>query len=130
MKDICTECPDFPKIPEICVKMIRRVNDEEGGIKKLVMEVFQAMWFSPVRDKPTLDFNALMRKVPTFLSLSLFLRISPLQRKPFNNSSLHLNYSGHEHYRCGSRLQRYRIRLARAAFTTDVSTKRGQRRRR
>ncbi|XP_046458023.1 LOW QUALITY PROTEIN: nipped-B-like protein A [Daphnia pulex] len=63
MKDICTECPDFTKIPEICVKMIRRVNDEEGGIKKLVMEVFQAMWFSPVRDKPTLDFNALMRKV-------------------------------------------------------------------
>lgn len=63
MKDICTECPDFPKIPEICVKMIRRVNDEEGGIKKLVMEVFQAMWFSPVREKPTLDFNALMRKV-------------------------------------------------------------------
>ena len=65
MKDICTECPDFPKIPEICVKMIRRVNDEEGGIKKLVMEVFQAMWFSPVREKPQLDFTALMRKVST-----------------------------------------------------------------
>ena len=63
MKEICTECPDFPKIPEICVKMIRRVNDEEGGIKKLVMEVFQAMWFSPVREKPQLDFPALMRKV-------------------------------------------------------------------
>jgi len=63
MKDICTECPDFPKIPEICVKMIRRVNDEEGGIKKLVMEVFQAMWFNPVRDKPQLDTSALMRKV-------------------------------------------------------------------
>jgi len=63
MKDICTECPDFPKIPEICVKMIRRVNDEEGGIKKLVMEVFQAMWFCPVREKPQLDFTALMRKV-------------------------------------------------------------------
>lgn len=26
--------------------MIRRVNDEEG-IRKLVMEVFQNMWFSP-----------------------------------------------------------------------------------
>jgi hypothetical protein len=26
------ECPEFPKIPEICVKMIRRVNDEEGNI--------------------------------------------------------------------------------------------------
>lgn len=28
------------------MKMIRRVNDEEG-IRKLVMEVFQNMWFSP-----------------------------------------------------------------------------------
>lgn len=24
------EQPDFNKIPEMCVKMIRRVNDEEG----------------------------------------------------------------------------------------------------
>jgi hypothetical protein len=40
MKDICTE---FAKIPEIRVKMNRRVNDEEGGIKKLVVEVFQAI---------------------------------------------------------------------------------------
>ncbi|CAK1552044.1 unnamed protein product [Leptosia nina] len=46
LKDICIECPEFPKIPEICVKMIRRVNDEEG-IRKLVMEVFQNMWFTP-----------------------------------------------------------------------------------
>ena len=62
MKDICLECPDFPKIPEICVKMIRRVNDEEG-IKKLVQEVFQNMWFTPVRDRPNLDEAALVRKV-------------------------------------------------------------------
>ena len=45
MKDICLECPDFEKIPEICVKMIRRVNDEEG-IKKLVQEVFQVIHFN------------------------------------------------------------------------------------
>ncbi|CAG9759520.1 unnamed protein product [Ceutorhynchus assimilis] len=57
LKDICIECPDFPKIPEICVKMIRRINDEEG-IKKLVMEVFQNMWFTP-----TNNANALLRKV-------------------------------------------------------------------
>lgn len=62
LKDICMECPDFPKIPEICVKMIRRVNDEEG-IRKLVMEVFQNMWFTPVRERPTLDSEALLRKV-------------------------------------------------------------------
>ena len=29
-KDICIEQQDFNKIPEMCVKMIRRVNDEEG----------------------------------------------------------------------------------------------------
>ncbi|XP_025832337.1 nipped-B-like protein A [Agrilus planipennis] len=56
LKDICIECPDFPKIPEICVKMIRRVNDEEG-IRKLVMEVFQNMWFTPTKD------SSLLRKV-------------------------------------------------------------------
>lgn len=38
LRDICMECPEFDKIPEICVKMIRRVKDEEG-IRKLVMEV-------------------------------------------------------------------------------------------
>lgn len=42
--------------------MIRRVNDEEG-IKKLVMEVFQNMWFTPVKDRPQLDHRALLRKV-------------------------------------------------------------------
>merc|ERR1719365_327959 len=49
LKDICLEFPDYPKIPEICVLMIRRINDEEG-IRKLVMEVFQNMWFIPVRE--------------------------------------------------------------------------------
>ena len=29
-RDICMEQPEFDKIPEMCVKMIRRVNDEEG----------------------------------------------------------------------------------------------------
>jgi len=50
LKDICIEFPDYPKIPEICVKMIRRINDEEG-IRKLVMEVFQNMWFYPVSER-------------------------------------------------------------------------------
>jgi cohesin loading factor subunit SCC2 len=50
LKDICLEFPDYPKIPEICVKMIRRINDEEG-IRKLVMEVFQNMWFVPLTER-------------------------------------------------------------------------------
>jgi cohesin loading factor subunit SCC2 len=49
LRDICTEFPDHPKIPDICIKMLRRVNDEEN-IQKLVMEVFLAMWFTPCND--------------------------------------------------------------------------------
>lgn len=49
LKDICIEQHDFPKIPDICVRIIRRVNDEDG-IKKLVHEVFQTMWFTPIKD--------------------------------------------------------------------------------
>jgi cohesin loading factor subunit SCC2 len=50
LKDICLSYPGYDKIPEICVKMIRRINDEEG-IRKLVMEVFQNMWFIPIRER-------------------------------------------------------------------------------
>jgi len=50
LKEICLGFPDYPKIPEICVKMIRRINDEEG-IRKLVMEVFQNMWFVPLTER-------------------------------------------------------------------------------
>ncbi len=50
LKDICLEYPTYARIPEMCVKMIRRINDEEG-IRKLVMDVFQNMWFVPVRER-------------------------------------------------------------------------------
>ena len=30
LRDICINQPDFPKATEICVKIIRRINDEEG----------------------------------------------------------------------------------------------------
>ena len=43
----------------MCVKMIRRVNDEEG-IKKLVNETFQSMWFTPMKNK---DSNKLLQRV-------------------------------------------------------------------
>lgn len=36
LRDICLEQPTFNKITEMCVKMIRRVNDEEG-IKVYIM---------------------------------------------------------------------------------------------
>ncbi|XP_073477419.1 nipped-B-like protein isoform X3 [Aquarana catesbeiana] len=59
LRDICLEQPTFPKITEMCVKMIRRVNDEEG-IKKLVNETFQKLWFSPT---PQNDKVAMTRKI-------------------------------------------------------------------
>ena len=30
LRDICLNQPDFPKTTEICVKIIRRITDEEG----------------------------------------------------------------------------------------------------
>ena len=47
LRDICLKHPDFDKVPEICAKMIRRVDDEIG-IKKLVTDVFRSMWFQPI----------------------------------------------------------------------------------
>uniref|UniRef100_A0A672MRZ4 Nipped-B protein n=1 Tax=Sinocyclocheilus grahami TaxID=75366 RepID=A0A672MRZ4_SINGR len=59
LRDICLEQPTFNKITEMCVKMIRRVNDEEG-IKKLVNETFQKLWFTPT---PNHDKEAMTRKI-------------------------------------------------------------------
>lgn len=65
LRDICIEYPNFDKIPEICVKMIRRVNDEEG-IQKLVTEVFMRMWFTPCADNDQVSL-AFWRDSPTDL---------------------------------------------------------------
>ncbi|KAK9522830.1 hypothetical protein VZT92_019272 [Zoarces viviparus] len=59
LRDICLEQPTFSKITEMCVRMIRRVNDEEG-IKKLVNETFQKLWFTPT---PNQDKETMTRKI-------------------------------------------------------------------
>ncbi|CAL8321731.1 unnamed protein product [Lota lota] len=59
LRDICLEQPGFHKITDTSVRMIRRVNDEEG-IKKLVNETFQKMWFTPT---PSHHKEALTRKI-------------------------------------------------------------------
>lgn len=59
LRDICLEQPAFSKITEMCVRMIRRVNDEEG-IKKLVNETFQKLWFTPT---PAHDKETMTRKI-------------------------------------------------------------------
>lgn len=88
LRDICLEQPGFHKITEMCVKMIRRVNDEEGikvrlfvvisdsgigfekftlnekqiysPLQKLVNETFQKLWFTPT---PSHDQEAMNRKI-------------------------------------------------------------------
>ncbi|XP_058126346.1 nipped-B protein [Anopheles ziemanni] len=65
LRDICMEYPAHEKIPDICVKMIRRVNDEEG-IQKLVMDVFMTMWFTPCNDN---DKAAMLRKITQIIDV-------------------------------------------------------------
>jgi cohesin loading factor subunit SCC2 len=45
LKDVCVLQPQFPKTSEICVKIMRRISDEEG-IKQLVSSVFRELWFT------------------------------------------------------------------------------------
>lgn len=47
-RDVCLSQSDFPKIPDICSRLLRRIHDEES-IRKLVLETFQQIWFSPTR---------------------------------------------------------------------------------
>ncbi|XP_072393870.1 nipped-B-like protein [Diabrotica undecimpunctata] len=45
LNEICLHYPDFEKNTEICVKIIRRINDEDS-VKELVLKMFQTMWFT------------------------------------------------------------------------------------
>lgn len=45
LRDICLEQPTFSKITEMCVKMIRRVNDEEG-IKVWISYIYLSFFFT------------------------------------------------------------------------------------
>lgn len=36
LKDICVLQPDFPQISDICVRMIKRISDEEGIKVRLI----------------------------------------------------------------------------------------------
>ncbi|CAF4625878.1 unnamed protein product, partial [Rotaria sp. Silwood2] len=48
-RDVCLSQPDFVRIPDICSRLLRRINDEES-IRKLVLETFQQLWFTPTRN--------------------------------------------------------------------------------
>ena len=49
-RDVCLSQPDFVRIPDICSRLLRRIHDEES-IRKLVLETFQQLWFSPTRSQ-------------------------------------------------------------------------------
>lgn len=61
LREICEKQPDYEKCAEICVRLLRRMNDEES-IRKLVCETFNSLWFTPVRDRDTVK---LLKKVLT-----------------------------------------------------------------
>ena len=46
-RDVCLNQPDFEHLSEICVRILRRINDEDA-IKKLVIDTFYSIWFSPI----------------------------------------------------------------------------------
>lgn len=79
LRDICIEYPDFDKIPEICVKMIRRVNDEEG-IQKLVTEVFMRMWFTPCANSDQVCHLIFFNLNSLFLFLLCFLSVPSIEK--------------------------------------------------
>ena len=49
-RDVCLSQPNFARIPDICSRLLRRIHDEES-IRKLVLETFQQLWFSPTRNQ-------------------------------------------------------------------------------
>lgn len=59
LRDLCLEVKDFPYIGNACIRIIKRVNDDEEGIKKLVLEVFSKLWFTPV-DEDDVNYKALL----------------------------------------------------------------------
>lgn len=57
LRDICVAYPSHPKVPEICSKIIKRVNDDGEGIRKLVTETFTSMWFKEERDRDSVKIK-------------------------------------------------------------------------
>ncbi|CAJ0573496.1 unnamed protein product, partial [Mesorhabditis spiculigera] len=59
MRELIEQNPDFDKGPELLSRIVRRIGDEEG-VKKLVLETFNNLWFQPLREK---DHEALLKRV-------------------------------------------------------------------
>ncbi|KAJ1354545.1 hypothetical protein KIN20_011525 [Parelaphostrongylus tenuis] len=59
MREICEKYPNFEQIPNMLSQIVKRVQDEDG-VKKLVLETFQSLWFQPLSERNT---PALLKKV-------------------------------------------------------------------
>ena len=53
LRDVCVEFPEFPKCGEIQLRIIKRVNDEGDGIRKLVLETVRDLWFKSLLEETT-----------------------------------------------------------------------------
>ncbi|XP_014246824.1 nipped-B-like protein A isoform X2 [Cimex lectularius] len=69
---------DLPIIPEICNKIIKRINDEET-IKKSVLDLFQQIWFSPVN----LESNTVQKRVDHMVKT--VMEADMFELEPFEN---------------------------------------------
>lgn len=49
-RDVSLTQSNFVRIPDICARLLRRIHDEES-IRKLVLDTFQQLWFTPTRDQ-------------------------------------------------------------------------------
>ncbi|KAJ8877661.1 hypothetical protein PR048_022116 [Dryococelus australis] len=88
LKTFCCHNIYPAKVPDMCFKMVKRINDDES-IKKLVVEVFQDLWFKPTEIKASLSRR--VSTIVTVVSISdglsqsclkeLFENISVLQMK-------------------------------------------------
>ena len=99
-RDVCLNQPEFEHLSEICVKILRRINDEDG-IKKLVIDMFYSIWFSPLNNRELLlrrvlnmvdvvsEFNAISSNASLEIFEQLFasLILNPGDKKQQANSS-------------------------------------------
>ncbi|PAV81096.1 hypothetical protein WR25_24873 isoform B [Diploscapter pachys] len=50
IREICEKYPNYEKIPEMLARIVRRISDEEG-VKKLVIDTFNGLWFQPISER-------------------------------------------------------------------------------
>eukprot|EP00741_Cyanophora_paradoxa_P007197 tig00001085_g6963.t1 len=65
LREVCMQMPEFGRAGEICLLLVRRINDEES-IRELVIKTFQELWFGEAGGPAG---TSLERKVAQVLSV-------------------------------------------------------------